>query len=655
MERAVCEQCDARQPVEWRAGDLCSHCGNSVRQEVRCGWCTEWTPNGKFCRECGTGLVPQNQFGATRMLKHAGVDQFTLPQRLAELDPEQVSHFERLYQKHYAVVLDRVAELRLCESFLLQPIHAEKLQNDLIKRLPMSEPEQQELSQGPKGPFVNQPERIPEIMNNSPINLNKILASLAWMRYQDYATNTNDARIFINTAKFALDNDDPAVAMEAAAALAHWRHTVEPFVYWIEWDKVAAVGQQHLDNPVTRLWAAVAVSQEAANEPAEKIKYLLAEAKQSSDKDLAFSAAICLYDNDLLAQYLDVDSEWQVEAAVIALAKNQATALGAFLETGKDSLVNEAIKKLQEPVNPKLISSLLKRITTDNKDLCERIFDQIKDQLDKSQMRSLINSCETQHKADLLALIVESYLGSYPDEIIRAANKLDLYESHSEEFEAAVNNNDFDLPVSAIPIFNQSSKPERQILFIRLADSMLRRDCENYQAFYNELIKMILESDTEEVIAEAARTLHYNNRNAKNVFTFTLVAIESIYPDTNDFIQRLTTIISNEAYIKNVNIEEWLTDFLSSYDPGKSDVYASLRSDVLQTYLQALMDALWIDHRKFFRTAAAKAIFTEHLNADTTSRLLNELKDIINGQDIDYDIVYHVEKAIERIMDLESA
>ncbi|VAW62066.1 hypothetical protein MNBD_GAMMA10-2962, partial [hydrothermal vent metagenome] len=595
MERAVCEQCDARQSVDWRAGDLCSQCGHSVRQDVRCGWCTAWTPNGKFCRECGTGLVSQEQFGAARMLKHAGVDQFTLAQRLAELDPEQVVHFQRLYQKHWAVALDRVSELRLCEAFLLQPVHAEKLEHDLIKRLPLSEQNLEELSEGPKAPFVNQPERILEIANNSPIDLNRTLANLAWMRCQDYVTNTSTARSFINTAKQALYNEDPAVAIEAAAVLAHWRHSIEPFVYWIEWDKVAEVGQQHLDSPVTQLWAALAVSKDTTSEVSEKVKHLLEKAKQSSDKDLAFSAALYLQDNDLLAQYLDADSGWRVEAAATALAKNQATVLGAFFETGKDTLVRTAIKKLLEPINPKLIPSLLKRVTTDNEDLCEHIYCRIKGQLEPSQMLSLINVCEKQHKVHLLSLIVESSLETCPDEIISAVNKLDLLESHSAALESAINNQGFDLPLSAIPMFNQGSKPERQILFVHLIDVMLRRHCDNYQVFYNELVKLALESDSEEVVAKAASTLHRNSSDADKIFVFTLDSIENIYPDLNDFIQRLTALISKTAYIKNVSIEEWVTAFLNSYDPEKSDVYASLRSDSLQTYLQALVDAIGTD------------------------------------------------------------
>ena len=88
--RAICEACDQPQPVDWKAGDLCIHCGQAVRREVRCFWCAKWTPAGKFCRRCGAGVVDERVYGAARMLKDAGSDRFTIPKMLVELDPEQI-------------------------------------------------------------------------------------------------------------------------------------------------------------------------------------------------------------------------------------------------------------------------------------------------------------------------------------------------------------------------------------------------------------------------------------------------------------------------------------------------------------------------------------------------------------------------------------
>src|SRR5260370_27316641 len=100
----VCEACSQTQPIDWKAGDLCVHCGHAVRNEVRCFWCAKWTPVAKFCRRCGAAVVERALYGAARMLKDAGTDKFTVPKMLAELDPDQIENFTLIYQRHAAIL-----------------------------------------------------------------------------------------------------------------------------------------------------------------------------------------------------------------------------------------------------------------------------------------------------------------------------------------------------------------------------------------------------------------------------------------------------------------------------------------------------------------------------------------------------------------------
>src|SRR4051812_43534231 len=118
--RAICEACDRPQPIDWNAGDLCIHCGQPVRREVRCFWCAKWTPAGKFCRRCGASVVDERQYGAARMLKDAGSDRFTIPKMLQELDPEQIDNFTNIYQRHAATMQRHVDHLRFLETVLYQ-------------------------------------------------------------------------------------------------------------------------------------------------------------------------------------------------------------------------------------------------------------------------------------------------------------------------------------------------------------------------------------------------------------------------------------------------------------------------------------------------------------------------------------------------------
>src|SRR5215469_10358880 len=126
--RAVCEVCQAPQPIDWKPGDSCINCGQQVRRDLRCFWCVKWTPGlGKFCRSCGAAIVDARRFGAARMLKAAGVDRFGIPKMLAELDPDQVENFERIYEHHDGVLNRHLDHVRFLESFLQSKSWSEKV------------------------------------------------------------------------------------------------------------------------------------------------------------------------------------------------------------------------------------------------------------------------------------------------------------------------------------------------------------------------------------------------------------------------------------------------------------------------------------------------------------------------------------------------
>src|SRR5258706_5331691 len=138
--RALCETCGRPQPVDWKPGELCIHCGQTVRREARCFWCVKWTPAaGKYCRTCGAAVVEDRLFGAARMLKDAGVDRFVVPKMLADLDPEQIENFTNIYQRHAAVMNRHVDHVRFLESFLQHKNWSEMLEDELIAELPWPE------------------------------------------------------------------------------------------------------------------------------------------------------------------------------------------------------------------------------------------------------------------------------------------------------------------------------------------------------------------------------------------------------------------------------------------------------------------------------------------------------------------------------------
>ncbi len=134
--RAICDSCAKPQPLDWRGGDHCVWCGEAVRREVRCFWCANWTPAVKFCRTCGAATVDANVYGAARMLKDAGCDRFTVPRQLAELEPDQIENFTRIYQEHAAVAAHHVEQVEFLEQFLQQKHWSAALDDSLAPELP---------------------------------------------------------------------------------------------------------------------------------------------------------------------------------------------------------------------------------------------------------------------------------------------------------------------------------------------------------------------------------------------------------------------------------------------------------------------------------------------------------------------------------------
>ena len=48
----LCVHCNARQPKDYKSGDLCGACGKQAEPIQACFWCGATGP-GRFCRQCG--------------------------------------------------------------------------------------------------------------------------------------------------------------------------------------------------------------------------------------------------------------------------------------------------------------------------------------------------------------------------------------------------------------------------------------------------------------------------------------------------------------------------------------------------------------------------------------------------------------------------
>lgn len=79
-----CIHCKARQPKDYKSGDLCPSCGKQAEPVQSCYWCAQSGP-GKFCRGCGAEFVPLAEFDLAILLKREGVAKDEISQRLKSM------------------------------------------------------------------------------------------------------------------------------------------------------------------------------------------------------------------------------------------------------------------------------------------------------------------------------------------------------------------------------------------------------------------------------------------------------------------------------------------------------------------------------------------------------------------------------------------
>jgi hypothetical protein len=291
--RAICEACARPQPVDWKPRDLCVHCGQAVRPEVRCFWCVKWTPAaGKFCRTCGAAVVEGRLYGAARMLKNAGVDRFGVPKMLVDLDPEQIENFSSIYNQHAASMTRHVDHVRFLERFLQRKDWSAAVEEELIVELPWPEerlnafaippdPAERQVATG-----LSREESLAlarYISNSSPVFVTRALAALVQLLLEDWKVYRD--------AKSVLSNLDPLLRGEAALALTNWRVVYGPGIQDDRYQFMAALRACPF-----RFEAAVHLALIGNKEDVLPDGALLSE-----DPDIAFTAALALGDVDRLA------------------------------------------------------------------------------------------------------------------------------------------------------------------------------------------------------------------------------------------------------------------------------------------------------------------------------------------------------------------
>jgi hypothetical protein len=322
--RALCEACARPQPVDWKPGGICIHCGQAVRREARCFWCVKWTPAaGKYCRTCAAAVVEDRLFGAARMLKDAGVDRFGVPKMLADLDLEQIENFTNIYQRHAAAMNRHVDHVRFLETFLQHKGWSERLEDELIAELPWPEERLKELSpplDPAEFPVAGRRSRAEclayarAIASVSPLLLTRTLVPLVRLMLEDWQVH-RDAHNTVFTS-------DPLMKGEAALALTDWRVVYGPGILADRYVLIDALRVCPFKFP-SALHLAL-MGDEGAQVPPEALV--------SDDPDVAFTAALASGDiGRLIAAERDSDPLKRYVAAYRLIKLGEFTGVGEVL------------------------------------------------------------------------------------------------------------------------------------------------------------------------------------------------------------------------------------------------------------------------------------------------------------------------------------
>ncbi len=313
------------------------------------------------------------------MLKSAGVDRFSLAQRLHGMDPGQLENLNRIYDGQRVVVMRRVDEARLCETCLLQRGFAESLEEQLIRLLPAPKDTLDTMASGPAGPFLHRTDLLPEIALESPVKANRTLASIALLRLGRFSRRDFAAVVEGLEA-------DQAVAIESALAIAHWRvrlyacSNVWPRPDW--WcgfssqKLVRAARSVRLDSPLGP-WAAAALAlglfrdragvitlpsdrlSPEEHEIVAELRLPLMNGLSSSDPDLRFTCAMALAEDATIAAEMQGGDPEKTGIARRFLARMNSPSVSGLLTEGPSDIQAEILQNLSPPLPWTLVEPVL--------------------------------------------------------------------------------------------------------------------------------------------------------------------------------------------------------------------------------------------------------------------------------------------------------
>jgi len=580
--RALCEGCGKPQPPDWKAGDLCSYCGKSVRHDVRCYWCAKWVPAAKFCRSCGAAVVEEKLYGAARMLKDAGTDRFTIPKQLKEFDPDQIENFSRIYQRHAVAVARHVDEVRFLERFLFDTTFSIALEDQLVPQLPWPEETLARMSTPTPKP-ADDVSTARAIYESTPFPSTQALAALVRLKLRDGDAYKDACSTFYTS--------DPAIKAEAALQLTGWRVVTS----WGRPRNLDRELAEELEKSKHKLEATVRLGfmNRAKGE-------LLKEALTSPDPDTAFAAALLLGDVDRLQAALKGDDQQK------SVAGSKLISLGIIKP------VIEPIRKSTKEVQWELVESLARRKeaapeaadtlleiveTTDDSTLRERATRILCRQLKPGWVLRIAR------KAGKERSIYQNLLQA-PD--LQPESALELADFLIEHGQFTMNQYGMShaaesgvMPLTFVPTRFAQANDETRKELLRFAETQIKKDID--EPLHRFLMKVVFGPYSHEVRAAAWWTLHRSYRSGgeyrgEGPLKLSKEQLSRFFGSVADFVPLLADVLRSRDTLKEVGYYELIANLLRSAD---DDTIAEMQAQdrvsdgLIDALLQAATGDFW--------------------------------------------------------------
>ncbi len=257
--------------------------------QLRCPACIRFKPFRGACPECGCGEIHLQHHGAARVLLQAGVDRSSLAQRVAELEPGQRKLLGEQYAEQWAEAWPLLAEVRRCESHLIQEGFTLDTEDMLAALIPTS-PELLAQQVGPP----KRPETLEELFVQSTSAEVRRLAGLALLHGGMITPE------LLASARDSLFDASWRIRVEAMSALSHW--WVWPWVQLNEGElsQLRELAKKTLGDAKLRPRAAVAWMRASRGQPPEEEvlsalrKGLRYNDEREVNRDVRFECVLCL-------------------------------------------------------------------------------------------------------------------------------------------------------------------------------------------------------------------------------------------------------------------------------------------------------------------------------------------------------------------------